>query len=249
MTASAAQLTRDEFGDPWALDPVAGPEPVGDAGIPALELRNIVKSWRGSGRVLDDLSLVVAPGSAVHIMGRNGTGKTTLLRIAVGLIRPESGIVTSGGLDPELNRRLYQQRTGFLAAGDRALYARLTARDHLKFWSRLNFVPRAREREAIEQAIVRFGLTDLADRRVDRISMGQRQRVRLAGFFLHEPTVVLLDEPRNSLDDDGIALLVGWVNETVRRGGAVVWCSPSGEAAEIDFTRRYLLENGKLNAR
>lgn len=214
--------------------------------VPELELYDIVKSWKGPGRVLDHVNLVVPPGGAVHIAGRNGTGKTTLLRIAVGLIKPESGLVASGGLYPDMNRRLYQQRIGFLAAGDRALYARMTARDHLRFWSRLNFVPRARERETIESAIVRFGLTELADRRVDRISMGQRQRVRLAGFFLHEPSVVLLDEPRNSLDDDGIELLAAWTGEVRKRGGAVIWCSPNGEAAEIEFSERYVLEHGQL---
>ncbi len=224
----------------------AGLEQPEDDGLPALELYGIVKSWRGPGRVLDGVNLVVPAGGAVHIAGRNGSGKTTLLRIAVGLIKPKAGVVASAGLYPELHRRRYQQRIGFLAAGDRALYARMTARDHLRFWSRLNFVPRARERGAIERAIVRFGLSELADRRVDRISMGQRQRVRLAGFFLHEPSVVLLDEPRNSLDDDGIELLVGWTDEVRQRGGAVIWCSPNGEAAEIAFTERYVLDSGQL---
>lgn len=228
-------------------EPVSPRSHAEEAASPVLELYDIVKSWRGTGRVLDHVDLVVSPGSAVHIKGRNGAGKTTLLRIAVGLIKPESGIVSSAGLYPDLHRRHYQERMGFLAAGDRALYARMSARDHLKFWSRLNFVPREREREAIDAAIVRFGLTELADRRVDRISMGQRQRVRLAGFFLHDPTVVLLDEPRNSLDEDGIDLLVNWLDDLRRRGGAVIWCSPSGETAEIDFTARLRLEGGRLS--
>jgi ABC-type multidrug transport system ATPase subunit len=242
MTASAARLLE---GEPVPRLTVASRA---QEGSPALELYDIVKSWRGPGRVLDHVNLVVPSGAAVHVAGRNGTGKTTLLRIAVGLIKPGSGVVASAGLYPDINRREYQQRIGFLAAGDRALYARMTARDHLKFWSRLNFVPRARERETIERAIVRFGLSELADRRVDRISMGQRQRVRLAGFFLHEPTVVLLDEPRNSLDDEGIELLAEWAHEVRQRGGAVIWCSPNGEAAEIEFSERYVLDGGQLRS-
>lgn len=214
--------------------------------VPALELYNIVKSWRGPGLVLDDVELVVEPGAAVQIVGRNGSGKTTLLRVAVGLIKPESGIVSSAGLHPDLNRREYQRRIGFLAAGDRALYARMTVRDHLRFWSRLKFVPRSEERAAIEGAIHRFGLEELADRRVDRISMGQRQRARLAGAFLHEPDVVLLDEPRNSLDHEGVAVLVDWLNSVVERGGSVVWSCPTGEGAELDFTARYVLDAHKL---
>jgi ABC-type multidrug transport system ATPase subunit len=245
VSVQATRLVEDERAYPHVLEE-ALPADDPHEQVPELELYDIVKSWRGAGRVLDHVNLVVRSGAAVHIAGRNGTGKTTLLRIAVGLIKPASGIVASAGLSPEMNRRRYQQRIGFLAAGDRALYARMTARDHLKFWSRLNFVHRSREHETIERAIVRFGLSELADRRVDRISMGQRQRVRLAGFFLHEPMVVLLDEPRNSLDDDGIELLAEWTGEVRRRGGAVIWCSPNGEAAEIEFTERHVLERGQL---
>lgn len=212
----------------------------------ALELLDIVKTWRGPGRVLDHVDFIIHPGSAVHLSGKNGCGKTTLLRIAVGLITPETGIVSSGGLFPDLHRRRYQQRIGFLAAGDRALYARMTVRDHVKFWARINFIRRAEERPTIERALRRFDLDELADRRVDRISMGQRQRVRLAGSFLHDPPVILLDEPRNSLDDDGVAVLVQWLNDKVAHGGAVVWCSPNGESAELEFTDRYVLERGAL---
>jgi ABC-type multidrug transport system ATPase subunit len=230
--------------DAELLAPPAGARREPDG--PALELYGIVKSWRGPGRVLDHVDLVAESGSAIHIFGRNGCGKTTLLRIAVGLIKPESGVVSSAGLFPDLHRRRYQQRLGFLAAGDRALYARMSVRDHLKFWARLNFVPRSAERQAIERAIARFGLEGLADRRVDRISMGQRQRTRLAGSFLHDPRVVMLDEPRNSLDDDGIALLAGWLKQVVAEGGTVIWCAPNGESTDFDFTDRYILERGVL---
>lgn len=229
--------------DELDISPLGEP---GDHPVPTLELYDIVKGWRGAGRVLDQVELVTFPGSAVHIVGRNGTGKTTLLRIAVGLIKPESGVVRSGGLTPERNRREYQQRIGFLAAGDRALYARITVRDHLRFWARLTYTPRASEDAAIHRAIRRFGLEELADRRVDRMSMGQRQRARLAATFLHEPEVVLLDEPRNSLDADGIALLVTWLREVMSQGGTVIWCSPDGEATELDFSQRYALENKQL---
>jgi ABC-type multidrug transport system ATPase subunit len=223
--------------------------PDGAAAPPALDLKGIVKTWKGPGRVLDHVDLVVHPGTAIHLSGRNGCGKTTLMRIAVGLIKPEAGTVMSGGLHPDRDRRRYQQRIGFLAAGDRALYARMTVRDHLKFWARLNFIPREEEREVIERALVTFGLHELADRRVDRISMGQRQRVRLGGSFLHEPSLVFLDEPRNSLDDAGIELLTEWASAIVRRNGSVIWCSPNGESAEMDFDERYLLREGHLTRR
>ena len=241
VSDEASRATRTDHGNAGV--------PADAAVAPALDLRGIVKSWKGPGRVLDHVDLVVSPGTAIHLSGQNGCGKTTLLRIAVGLIKPEAGSVSSGGLHPDHDRRRYQQRIGFLAAGDRALYARMTVRDHLKFWARLNFIPRKEEQQVIERALVTFGLHELADRRVDRISMGQRQRVRLGGSFLHDPSVVLLDEPRNSLDDAGIELLSEWANGVLRRNGAVIWCSPNGESAEMDFDERYVLSEGHLSRR
>jgi ABC-type multidrug transport system ATPase subunit len=235
--------------------PVAGldraREPVlrSAVGVPAVECYGVVKRWRGRGVVLDGASLVVGRGESVHISGRNGCGKTTLLRIAVGLIRPEAGVVSVLGLHPELDRREFHRRVGFLPAGDRALYARITVRGHLRFWARLSCVPRAVEAPAIERALERFDLVELADSRADRLSMGQRQRVRVAGAFLTNPEIVLLDEPRNSLDDEGIALLRAWLQDVLGRGGAVVWCSPNGEATDFQFDRELVLEAGKLRPR
>jgi ABC-type multidrug transport system ATPase subunit len=223
--------------------------PVVLSGVPALECYGVVKRWRGRGLVLDGVDLVVPRGGRVHISGRNGCGKTTLLRIAVGLIKPDAGVLAAAGLHPDLDRREYHRRVGFLAAGDRALYARLTVRGHMRFWARLSCVPRALETQAIETALARFDLHELADSRADRLSMGQRQRVRVAGAFLHNPEVVLLDEPRNSLDDEGIALLVAWLEEVVGRGGAVIWCSPNGEATDFEFDTRLRLDAGRLSVR
>jgi ABC-type multidrug transport system ATPase subunit len=199
--------------------------------------------------VLDGVDLRVEPGTAVHLSGRNGTGKTTLLRIAVGLIHADRGSVRLDGLDPVRDRRAYQRRLGFLSAGDRGLYARYRVRDHLRLWARLAFVPRARTHEVIDRALELFQLRDLARRRVERLSMGQRQRVRLAGVFLHDPSIVMLDEPRNSLDGDGIELLVSLLDDFRHQGGAVVWCSPTGERADLEFDLAYTLEDGRLGAR
>jgi ABC-type multidrug transport system ATPase subunit len=229
--------------------PDAPSRPVLVSGVAAVECYGVVKRWRGRGLVLDGVDLVVGRGESVHICGRNGCGKTTLLRIAVGLIKPDAGVVSAGGLHPDLDRREYHHRVGYLAAGDRALYARLTVRGHLRFWARLSCVPRALEGQAIEAALERFDLHELANSRADRLSMGQRQRVRVAGAFLHNPEIMLLDEPRNSLDDEGIALLVAWLGELIARGGSVIWCSPNGETTDFEFDTRLLLDGGRLQAR
>ena len=214
----------------------------------ALELRGIEKAW-GSRRVLDRVDIRIEPGAAVHVSGRNGSGKTTLLRIAAGLIEPDAGRVSLDGLHPIRDRRAYQRRLGFLSAGDRGLYARLGVRDHLTLWARLAFVPRRDTRSVVDRALDRFGLGELACRRVERLSMGQRQRVRLAGALLHDPTLILLDEPRNSLDGDGLALLAGLLEQHRANGGAIVWCCPTGERAELAFDAAYELSGGRLSPR
>jgi ABC-2 type transport system ATP-binding protein len=227
----------------------ATPAPVQLArAMPTLELRGVRKSWGGQ-TVLDGVDLAIDRGTAIHLSGRNGTGKTTLLRIAVGLIHADAGFAELDGLDPVRDRRAYQSRLGFLSAGDRGLYARVSVRDHLRLWARLALLPRSRTGEVIDRALDAFELRELAGRRVERLSMGQRQRVRLAGVFLHEPSIVLLDEPRTSLDSDGIGLLTALLGDFRAGGGAVVWCSPTGERAELDFDGAYTLEDGRLWAR
>ena len=211
-----------------------------------LALHEVSKKW-GELQVLDAIDLVLAAGTVTWIGGTNGVGKTTLLRIAAGLIGAEGGVVWLDGLHPERQRRAYLGRVGFLSAGDRGLYARMSVKKHLDFAARIAFVPRGERRARIEESLERFLLQDLADRRVDRMSMGQRQRLRIAMTLIHGPDVLLFDEPANSLDEPGIEMLRGVVDDTVSVGGVVLWCSPGGLQQPVDFDDRYTLSGGALS--
>lgn len=212
-----------------------------------LEMTAVTKAWPRIERpVLDDIDLDLAPGTVTWIGGRNGIGKTTLMRIAAGLIRQDSGVVTIDDLHPVRDRRAYQNRVGFLSAGNAGLYARLTVRWHLDWWARIAFIPASGRGRFVDAALDQFDLRELERRRVDRMSMGQRQRVRLAAAFLHEPDVILLDEPRNSLDAEGIKTLSSAVRAATARGAAVLWCAPTGEEEKIDSDHHLLLEGGQL---
>jgi heme ABC exporter ATP-binding subunit CcmA len=215
---------------------------------PSLTLRGISKRWPGAAHVvLDDVSLAIDPGTAVHLSGPNGIGKTTLLRIAAGLIRPDKGTVRLGDLDVESDRTSFHRRIGFLAAASTGLYARLTVRDHLRFWSGVALMASAERTRACDRVLNAFALRELADRRVDRLSMGQRQRVRLAGAVLHDPLVVMLDEPMTSLDEDGVGLLAAEVDRLRRAGAGVVLCAPSGVGeGAVAFDRHLALHEGRL---
>src|SRR3954454_7092768 len=167
---------------------------------PVLDVAGIVKSWPSQPTpVLDAVSIRLEPSTAASISGRNGAGKTTLLRVAAGLIAAEAGSVRVCELDVARDRTEFQRRIGFLAAGSSGLYARLKVEHHLDLWTRLALMPRRERRGAIDEAVETFALAPLWGRRVDRLSMGQRQRLRLALAFTHRPDVVLLDEPVNSL--------------------------------------------------
>jgi heme ABC exporter ATP-binding subunit CcmA len=217
-------------------------------GDPApLAARGVTRRF-GDHTVLEDLDLTLGAGEVALVEGSNGAGKTTLLRIAAGLLAPDAGQVTVLGLDPIREREEYGRHIALLSAGDRGLYARLTVRQNLEFFAALALVPRPRRAGAIGQAVTRFSLEPLADRRVDRLSTGQRQRVRLAGALLHDPAVVLLDEPASSLDLDGMEHLRGALAEVTGRGGTVLWCAPSGTSASLPADRVYMLGGGALRS-
>lgn len=228
-----------------AIRPYSGIAPAADAW--PLVVRGASKRWRRDlPPVLDALDLTLEPGTKTWIGGRNGVGKTTLLRIAAGLIEPEAGSVEVWGLTARKHRARYQQLVSFLPAGDRGLYARLTVRRQLELCARITMVPRPRFRLTVEEAIDAFDLQELAERRVDRMSMGQRQRLRIAMTFLPRPEVVLLDEPLTSLDAEGAVLLQRAIDELTARDGAVLWCSPSGEHLDTAFDARWRMEHGRL---
>jgi ABC-2 type transport system ATP-binding protein len=217
-----------------------------DAAAPTLLTLSAVRKQWGERTILDGVDLTVEPGTIVSVTGSNGTGKTTLLRIAAGLIRPQSGHVGLAGLDAERDRSRYLARLGFLSSGDRGLYARLSARRHLDFAARLALISKSDRRRAVERALATFDLEGNADRRVDRLSTGQRQRVRLAMTFVHEPDLILLDEPANSLDADGLQLLTRYLEHGRAVGSAVVWCAPDGEEARLAADSAFRLAEGRL---
>jgi ABC-type multidrug transport system ATPase subunit len=214
---------------------------------PVLALERVTKRWPGApGPVLADVDLELAPGSATRLTGGNGVGKTTLLRIAAGLIAPDQGQVGSGGSDPWRGRREFQTRVSYMSAGSVGLYARLTPRMHLEYQARLALLPRGAREAAVDRELRRFALTPIARRRTDRLSMGQRQRLRLAMAMVQGPRVVLLDEPLTSLDDEGADLLASALAELLADDGAVLWCSPQEDDLGIPVAAGLRLGEGRL---
>jgi ABC-type multidrug transport system ATPase subunit len=231
---------------PAAIRPA---ETTGDGDAwPPVELYDIRKRWQKDKPLIDGIDLTLEPGQLAWLGGANGTGKTTLLRIAAGLIDPDSGEVRAFGLHPFRDRRTFHRRVAFLSAGNTGIYARLSVRGQLDCWARVAFVPRDIREAKVEDFLERYELMSLAKQRSDRLSMGQRQRLRIAMTFIGDPDVVFLDEPRNSLDAEGAKILNDSIAEVISRNGAVLWVSPTGEQLTERFHVRYLLADGQLRS-
>ena len=149
----------------------------------------------GRRRVLENLSFEVPAGGFLVVKGANGSGKTTLLRLLVGLLAPSRGVV-----EVEVDR----SRIGLLAH-EPLVYRELTALENLDLYGRLYRVPERRER--IGMLLERFGLWDARSERVSAYSRGMTQRLALCRVLLHDPELLVLDEPYSALDEDGAALL------------------------------------------
>jgi len=149
---------------------------------------------------LSDVALEVREGEAVALLGANGAGKSTLLRIIATLLLPTRGRALVAGHDVVAHSRDVRRLFGYHAGTDHGLYPRLTARENLLFFGQLNHLSRAVARQRIGSLAEQFSLGEFLDRQVRTLSSGTVQRLSLARALLHQPRVLLLDEPTRSLD-------------------------------------------------
>lgn len=194
---------------------------------PYLELHNVQKSF-GLRPVLRSVSLTLDAGERLALLGANGAGKTTLLRILAGLTRPGGGRITIGGLDLCRQTREVQRTIGFVAHQP-YLYDELSALENLQFFARMYGLRRPAERA--ERLLQRVGLGKRGRERAGTFSRGQLQRLALARALLHEPALLLLDEPETGLDQAGQALLAELLYEHQARGGTLLFTTHDLEGA------------------
>jgi len=171
--------------------------------------------------VLRGVDLSVAPGERVAIFGPNGAGKSTLVRILATVLSPTSGHVEVGGIDPRDEPLEARRRIGVISHHP-YLYEDLTGRENLRFYARMYDVPHPDER--IDLLAVRLGLSTRLDDRVGTYSHGMQQRLAMARAVLHDPEVLMLDEPEAGLDQDALSLLVELLSgsESEGRRAAIV---------------------------
>lgn len=178
----------------------------------------------GSFRALEDVTFSVPGGESLVILGENGAGKTTTLRCLAGVIRPTAGSVEVGGISVADDPEAVRAQVGLLSELP-GLYERMTAPDYLDFFGRVQGMPEDRRRRRIGEMLELFGLNQREDVWLGSFSKGMRQKVALIRATLHEPRVLLLDEPTSSMDPAGARLTWEYILELKRSGIAVVVCT------------------------
>ncbi len=210
----------------------------------ALSARGLVRRF-GDLTAVKNVSIELRQGEVLGLLGPNGAGKTTILRMLAGILAPNEGSVSVMGIDTQTDPLAARQQIGFLS-GDTQLYQRLNPREVLDYFGRLYGVPAARRRERIEQLVAELDMASFANRPCGQLSTGQKQRANIARAFLHQPMVLILDEPTNALD-----VLTGrFIIQAIRRekaaGRAILFSTHMMGEAEYLCDRILLLHKGEI---
>lgn len=177
---------------------------------------------RGLITAVDDVSFTCHPGRIYGLLGANGAGKTTALRLLATLLRPTSGTATVAGHEVLLAPDRVRAQVGFLAAST-ALYGRLTAREMITYFGRLHGLPPAAIAARIAVLAAELDMHDFLDRRCDKFSTGMKQKTSLARTLVHDPAVMIFDEPTLGLDVMTARAIVKFVRQCRDRGKTVIY--------------------------
>lgn len=217
--------------------------------ISAIEIENLTKDFRVGMRgvklrAVDNVSFFVNPGEIFGLLGPNGSGKSTTLKIILGLLRPTSGECRIfGKKSSDISVR---SRIGFLPEAP-YFYGYLTGRELVKYYARMSGVPAQKIEEATEDALALTGMTAAAARRVKTYSKGMLQRIGVAQAVVHNPDLVILDEPTAGIDPIGSAEIGDAIRTMKSRGKTVVLCSHLLGQIEELCDRVAIMNRGKLS--
>jgi ABC-2 type transport system ATP-binding protein len=198
----------------------------------------------GEVQALDGVSLAVAPGEVFGFLGANGAGKTTTMRIVLGLMRADEGTVTWQGREA----RSWPRRTWGYMPEERGLYLRMPVMDQLVHIAALYGVSRRQARSEAQAWLERFRIPDVGPRRLDSLSKGNQQKVQYIATILHDPDVLLMDEPFIGLDPVNVAMLKDAFLGMRDRGKTIVFSTHQLETAEALCDSVAIIDRGKIIA-
>lgn len=196
-------------------------------------------------RAVDGLSFQVGPGEVYGLLGPNGAGKTTTLRMVLGLLTPDAGYAEVDGVRTQNDPIGVKSRLGFVSASD-GVYPWLSVREMLLYFGDLYGVQPEVAEQRCEELAKLMGIESFLDRRAGTLSTGQRQRVTLVRGLIHDPPVMLLDEPTRGLDVVGVQTIFDYIKHLRDVGKAVIVCTHRLDEAQRLCDRFGLLHRGSL---
>lgn len=202
---------------------------------------------RGEVRAVDSVSFRCAPGEIYGLLGANGAGKTTTLRMLATIFKPTSGTANVAGFDVARDPAKVRAQVGFLSTAT-ALYGRLTAQEMVEYFGRLNGLEGEALRKSVDHLFDALDMNSYRGRRCEKLSTGMKQKVSIARTLVHDPSVMIFDEPTVGLDVMAARAIVGFIRQCRDRGKTVIFSTHVMSEVEKLCDRIGIIHGGKLLA-
>ena len=216
-----------------------------------IEAINLTKIFhdrkRGDIRAVDGINFRCQPGQTYGLLGANGAGKTTTLRLLATILQPSDGTAQVAGFDIRKQPEKVRAHVGFLSTAT-ALYGRLTARETVEYFGRLNGLNSDQLRQRVEELFALLGIHEFAERRCEKLSTGMKQKVSIARTLVHDPPVMIFDEPTLGLDVMAARTIVGFIRDCRARGKTVIFSSHVMSEVQKLCDHIGIIHNGRLLA-
>ena len=209
-----------------------------------LRVTNLVKTF-GEKTAVDGVSFEIPAGQIVGYLGRNGAGKSTTVKMITGMLKPDSGQIEICGKDLVTDPVGVKQQLGYVPE-TADMYPTLTTNEYLSLVAELHAINPAHARQRIADLLETFSVTEAANRQISQLSKGMRQKVLITSALIHDPKVLLLDEPLNGMDVNSVLAFRRLLKGLAERGAAVLYCSHILDVVERLCDRVVLIQNGKV---
>jgi sodium transport system ATP-binding protein len=216
-----------------------------------IEARGLSKRFqdkkRGEIRAVDNVSFTCQPGKIYGLLGANGAGKTTTLRMLATILEPTDGTAIVYGYDVVDDPEKVRANVGFLSTAT-ALYPRLTAQELVEYFGRLNGLDEATLKKRVDDIFNRLEMNDFRDRRCDKLSTGMKQKTSIARTLVHDPPVMIFDEPTTGLDVMTARTIINFISDCRERGKAIIFSTHIMSEVERLCDSIGIIHDGKLLA-
>jgi len=216
-----------------------------------IEARGLSKRFqdkkRGEVRAVDNVSFTCQPGKIYGLLGANGAGKTTTLRMLATILEPTDGTAIVYGYDVVDDPEKVRANVGFLSTAT-ALYPRLTAQELVEYFGRLNGLDETTLKKRVDDIFNRLEMNDFRDRRCDKLSTGMKQKTSIARTLVHDPPVMIFDEPTTGLDVMTARTIINFISDCRERGKAIIFSTHIMSEVERLCDSIGIIHDGKLLA-